>query len=108
MISTGGGVVTRPENRDLLRQNGTIVYIRREMSKTYREQLAPRDGKTQNRPLMAQHTPEELEQQRLPLYVEWSDIKILNIGVNETAWQLVSFLRLTSAKRKRRHKKHKK
>ena len=108
VISTGGGVVTRPENRDLLRQNGTIVYIRREMSKTYREQLAPRDGKTQNRPLMAQHTPEELEQQRLPLYVEWSDIKILNLGVNETAWQLVSFLRLTPAKRKRHHKKHKK
>lgn len=108
VISTGGGVVTRPENRDLLRQNGTIVYIRREMSKTYREQLAPRDGKVQNRPLMAQHTPEDLEQQRLPLYEAWSDVKILNIGINETAWQLVSFLRLTPAKKKRRHKKHKK
>ena len=30
VISTGGGVVTRAENKDLLRQNGTVVYIRRE------------------------------------------------------------------------------
>ena len=39
VISTGGGVVTRPQNKDLLRQNGTVVYIWRQMTETYKEQL---------------------------------------------------------------------
>jgi shikimate dehydrogenase len=29
IISTGGGVVTRPENRRLLRQNSTVVFLDR-------------------------------------------------------------------------------
>lgn len=102
VISTGGGVVTRAENKNLLRQNGTVVYIRREMSKTYKDQLSAGQANKQNRPLLAKHTPEELARQRMPLYLAWSDIKILNIGINETAWQLISFLRLSPAKKKKR------
>ncbi len=103
VISTGGGVVTRAENKDLLRQNGTVVYIRREMSKTYRSQLSSGQSNTQqSRPLLAKHTPEELARQRMPMYLAWSDIKILNIGINETAWQLISFLHLSPAKKKKR------
>ncbi|MCI8610800.1 MAG: shikimate kinase [Clostridiales bacterium] len=106
VISTGGGVVTRPENKDLLRQNGTIVYIWREMTETYREQLGLGKKGAQNRPLLAQHSPKELEQQRRPLYLAWSDVKILNIGIQETAWQLISFLHLSPAGKKKSHKKH--
>lgn len=103
VISTGGGVVTRAENKDLLRQNGTVVYIRREMSKTYKNQLsAGQTDAQQSRPLLAKHTPEELAQQRMPMYLAWSDIKILNIGISETAWQLISFLHLSPAKKKKR------
>lgn len=106
IISTGGGIVTRPENENLLRQNGTVVYIRREMSQTYRKQLSLGTGTAQSRPLLTKHTPEELEQQRLPLYKAWSDVKVLNTGVNETAWQLITFLRLTPARRRKFHRKH--
>jgi len=87
----------------LLRQNGTVVYIRREMSKTYKSQLSSGQSNVQqSRPLLAKHTPEELARQRMPMYLAWSDIKILNIGINETAWQLISFLHLSPAKKKKR------
>ena len=106
VISTGGGVVTRPENRDLLRQNSTVVYIWRQMTKTYREQLGLGKEKAQSRPLLIQHSPDELERQRRPLYLAWSDVKVMNIGIQETAWQLVSFLHLSPAGKKKSHKKH--
>lgn len=106
VISTGGGVVTRPENRDLLRQNSTIVYIWRQMTKTYREQLGLGKEKAQSRPLLIQHSPDELERQRRPLYLAWSDVKVMNIGIQETAWQLVSFLHLSPVGKKKSHKKH--
>ena len=107
VISTGGGVVTRPQNKDLLRQNGTVVYIWRQMTETYKEQLGLGKKGAQNRPLLAQHSPNELEQQRRPLYLAWSDVKILNIGIQETAWQLSSFLRLSPVEKKKSYKKHK-
>ncbi len=106
VISTGGGVVTRPENRDLLRQNSTVVYIWRQMTKTYREQLGLGKEKAQSRPLLIQHSPDELERQRRPLYLAWSDVKVMNIGIQETAWQLVSFLHLSPVGKKKSHKKH--
>ena len=37
VISTGGGCVTRPENYPLLHQNGTIVWLRRDLDKLARE-----------------------------------------------------------------------
>lgn len=104
VISTGGGVVTRKENKNILRQNGTVVYIHREISKTYLNQLSAGQSDEQSRPLLARHSPEELARQRTPLYLAWSDIKILNIGINETAWQLISFLRLMPAKKKHHRK----
>ena len=99
VISTGGGVVTRPENRDLLRQNGTVVYLRRELDKTYMAQVMGNRERVEKRPMFQTKTPEELAAERLPLYLAWSDIKILNVGVNETAWQLISFLGLSPKKR---------
>lgn len=64
VISCGGGVVTQPENYDLLRQNSVIVMLDRpiaELSKKGR-QLSQRDG------------VETLAERRMPLYQSWADI----------------------------------
>jgi len=63
VIATGGGVVTRPENLDLLRQNGIIIYLKRDAAEL------PEDG----RPLSASIGARALAEQRLPLYEAWSD-----------------------------------
>lgn len=64
VISLGGGIVTRQENLDLLRQNSLIVYLKRSL-----EELS-----TDGRPLSQSIGVEALAKQRLPLYEEWSDI----------------------------------
>ena len=64
VISCGGGVVTQPENYDLLRQNSIIVMLDRpiaELSKAGRP-LSQRDG------------VEALAERRMPLYRSWADI----------------------------------
>ena len=63
VIATGGGVVTQPENLDLLRQNSRIVYLKRELSELVVE----------GRPLSQGLGIQALAQQRLPLYEAWSD-----------------------------------
>jgi len=63
VISTGGGVVTRPENLDLLRQNSFIVYLERELNEL----------SSNGRPLSQNTGIQALAEQRLPLYETWSD-----------------------------------
>ena len=63
VIATGGGVVTRPENLDLLRQNSLIVYLKRELSGL----------DTTGRPLSQSIGIRALAEQRLHLYEAWSD-----------------------------------
>lgn len=63
VIATGGGIVTRPENRDPLRQNGTVVYLSRTL-----ERLAQN-----GRPLTARDGVEALFKKRRPLYESWAD-----------------------------------
>lgn len=71
IISTGGGVVTRERNRDLLRQNGKIVFIKRPL-----EALA-----TADRPLSK--NLKELYEVRLPLYCHFSDVEGDNVTTPE-------------------------
>ena len=87
VISTGGGVVTREQNRAPLRQNGTVVFLIRPL-----ESLA-----TANRPLLQTHSVQELANQRLPLYNAWADVKMLNTGINSTVENLIRFLHLIKA-----------
>ena len=82
VIATGGGVVTRERNRDILRQNSVVVYISRDLSR-----LA-----TGGRPLSQAHSAGELYSERAPMYKEWSDIKIVNSGISPTAFQLLNIL----------------
>ena len=59
VIATGGGVVTRNENYDVLRQNSTVIFLKRDISL-----LA-----TENRPLSKDaQAVENLYKARLPLY----------------------------------------
>ena len=64
VIATGGGCVTVEENHDILRQNGYVVFIERELDK-----LA-----TGGRPLSV--NVEKLWQEREPLYRSVADICI--------------------------------
>lgn len=75
VISTGGGVVTREENRDLLRQNSTIVWLQRDLHSL---PLAGRPV-SQSRPL------NELAAERMPLYRAWCDAAVEVCGPEETA-----------------------
>lgn len=75
IISTGGGCVTRAENYPLLHQNGSIVWIKRELS------LLPKDG----RPISLRSDLNELYEKRRPCYERFADIVIENDGtVSET------------------------
>lgn len=58
IISTGGGVIVTPENHDALRQNGTVVFINRDID------VLPKDG----RPLSLKNDLHEMYKKRLPLY----------------------------------------
>jgi len=66
VLATGGGVVTRAENLDLLRQNSFIVYLKRELNELV----------TDGRPLSRGMGVQALAEQRLPLYETWSDCAV--------------------------------
>ncbi len=68
IISTGGGVVTRHENFDPLRQNGKIFFIHRSLDKL----------PTDDRPLSQKSKLEDMYRIRLPLYREICDFEVSN------------------------------
>jgi shikimate dehydrogenase len=84
VLATGGGVVTRPENLDLLRQNSLIVYLKRELN----------DLVTDGRPLSQNVGIQALAEKRLPLYETWSDCAV-QVGVKpeQTAARIEEVLR---------------
>ena len=85
VIATGGGVVTRPVNRRLLRQNSVVVFLDRDPGEL------PADG----RPLSLSLGVSALYSERLPLYREWSDnIITARCGVDETAQAVREILKL--------------
>jgi len=73
VLATGGGVVLDPRNRELLKSNGTVVYLRASVS-----ELWNRTRHDRNRPLLRTPDPYarlcELHAQRDPLYREVADI----------------------------------
>ena len=70
VIATGGGVVTRPENLDPMRQNSLIVWLLRDLS------LLPKDG----RPLSQTNSLTEMFKVREPLYRAAADCVADNNG----------------------------
>ena len=81
VIATGGGVILRRENIDLLRQNGRIFFLDRPV-----EQLLP----TQDRPLSS--TKEAILQryhERYPIYQATADVVVKNGDTPEAAMELI-------------------
>ncbi len=66
VISCGGGIVTRPENYNLLHQNSRIVLINRPLQ----------DLAKGGRPITARDGVEKLAEIRMPLYRSWADIQV--------------------------------
>ncbi len=80
IIATGGGVITRPENYNSLKQNGIIVFINRDAD------LLPTNG----RPLSQMHGVKALYEKRMPLYRQFADIEVDGNGtVEEVANRIV-------------------
>jgi shikimate kinase len=75
IIVTGGGIVLRPENVELLRTLGTIVYLAAD-----EETLFRRISRRTTRPLLQTDNPRatvtELLRARLPLYRSAADIEM--------------------------------
>ena len=75
VIATGGGCVTRQENYDLLHQNGTILWIKRDLEKL------PISG----RPVSQRDGVEAIYAKRKPLYERFADVTVENNGTIEEA-----------------------
>ena len=67
VIACGGGIVTRPENYDILHQNATVVMLDRHLD----ELLASEVG---DRPLSQTKGVSRLADERMPLYRAWADV----------------------------------
>ena len=68
VIATGGGCVTRQRNYPALHQNGSIVWLERDLS------LLPTDG----RPLSQSNRLEEMYAVRKPMYEAFADVRVAN------------------------------
>lgn len=91
VIATGGGVVTRPENHPLLKQNGRIVFLERPV------ELLSRKG----RPLSSsEEAVRKLYAERLPLYLAVSDLRVRNTrGISNAVAFVLRTLGYPAAKR---------
>lgn len=75
VIATGGGIVMRESNRELLKQHRGVIYLTADV-----EQLVERTARDKKRPLLQVEDPrariKELFELRDPLYREVADIII--------------------------------
>ncbi|MBQ6520135.1 MAG: hypothetical protein IJI14_15585 [Anaerolineaceae bacterium] len=79
IITTGGGVVTRPENYGPLHQNGRIYQLERDLS------LLPVDG----RPISQKTSAEELFRKRAPMYEAFRDVQVSNNASPEETAEMI-------------------
>lgn len=80
IISAGGGIVTRPENRDSMEENSVVVWLRRDLHKL------PTDG----RPVSQSVPLDELYRRRAPLYEAAAQVTVDNNGtVEETVNEII-------------------
>ena len=79
VIATGGGVVTRPENLDPMRQNSTVIFLRRPLDRL------PVEG----RPISQANDLTELYQRRLPLYQQAADWTVDTMMLEDTVSEIV-------------------
>ncbi|HBJ17655.1 MAG TPA: shikimate kinase [Clostridiales bacterium] len=83
VIATGGGCVTQPQNAPLLHQNGTIFWLKRDISKL------PTDG----RPLSQANPLDAMFAKRAPMYAAFADHAVSNDGaVEDTVAAILSIM----------------
>ena len=82
ILATGGGAVLKKENRDYLRERGTVIFLDSSV-----ELLVKRTAKDKKRPLLQDANPKDVLQkvksQRDPLYREMADIRVF-VGDNNS------------------------
>lgn len=89
VIATGGGIVTREENLNALRQNGKIFFIKRNIS------LLSRDG----RPLSQGADLSAMYEKRLPMYQKFADFTVENMhSPGDCANEIISIFQKESDK----------
>ena len=75
VLATGGGAVLNEQNRDALRRNGIVIYL-----KSTVQDLWQRTRHDRNRPLLQTVDPraklKELYEQRDPLYTQVADLAV--------------------------------
>lgn len=80
IISTGGGVVGRQENRELLKNLGYVVWLHAPAAV-----ILERTGKSRTRPLLQTEDPatriQTLMEERRPLYEETAHLKLDTTGL---------------------------
>lgn len=80
VIATGGGCVTQPRNYPLLRQNGTIILLNRDVERL------PTDG----RPLSQANPLDVMYESRRPLYEAFADHQVDSNGnPDDTVEQII-------------------
>ena len=90
LVSTGGGVVKRPENVAIMSERGFVVYLR-----TTAEESAARIPDSSSRPLFKNlETARVTLSEREPLYEAAADIRVETVGrpVEEIAQEVLSIL----------------
>ncbi len=82
VIATGGGAILREDNRYLLKQNATVVYLERSLDKL----------SLFNRPISKKLGIDKLFKIRQPIYNEIADVKISNDDkVQNTVEEIIKF-----------------
>ncbi len=79
VVSCGGGVVTRPQNRDLLRQNGHVVMLDRPLGEL----------SSKGRPMSRAKGVEQLARERMDAYRSWADLIVACTGSAEGDCELI-------------------
>ncbi len=82
IIATGGGIVTRERNHDLIRQNSLVIFINRPL-----EELS-----TDGRPLSQQNRLSDLLSARLPLYRKLCDKEIAFVSSPQVADEIMGMI----------------
>ena len=82
-IATGGGVVTVPENLEVLKKLGLIIYIKRDLDKL----------SVKGRPLSAGKGVEKLFEERGRFYSEWADAEVENINLRDVVKRIMELYR---------------
>lgn len=91
LVTTGGGIVTREENRQCMKKNGIIIYLHSDP-----ETILERLREDATRPLLRENKKDKIDQlfeARLPYYLE-ADYVVNTTGksVNTIVTEITGFL----------------